>query len=170
MHHIKRWIDGGRTDPENLTTVCWFHHQVVIHGHGFTIDPELATPETATPPPPNPRPTLARTSPSQGMVVTGMVVSRDTETRVLPSVGFLHREWSGSRCGPPRMGKLTSGEAADGGGRASTRRAELHSGGVKQIHDRRAASGLESESRVVLCSFLALDLCSLLLLLLFRYT
>jgi hypothetical protein len=39
VHHIKRWIDGGRTDPENLTTVCWFHHQVVIHGQGFTIDP-----------------------------------------------------------------------------------------------------------------------------------
>ena len=39
VHHIQRWIDGGRTDPENLTTVCWFHHQVVIHGQGFTIDP-----------------------------------------------------------------------------------------------------------------------------------
>ena len=40
VHHIVRWIDGGRTDPENLTTVCWFHHQVVIHGRGFRIDPE----------------------------------------------------------------------------------------------------------------------------------
>jgi len=36
VHHITRWGDGGRTDPENLTTVCWFHHHVVIHGHGFT--------------------------------------------------------------------------------------------------------------------------------------
>ena len=40
VHHINRWIDGGCTDPENLTTVCWFHHQVVIHGHGFAIDPD----------------------------------------------------------------------------------------------------------------------------------
>jgi hypothetical protein len=39
IHHITRWADGGRTDPENLTTVCWFHHHVVIHGQGFTIDP-----------------------------------------------------------------------------------------------------------------------------------
>ena len=40
VHHITRWIDGGRTDPENLTTVCWFHHQIVIHGQGFRIDPD----------------------------------------------------------------------------------------------------------------------------------
>ena len=40
VHHIVRWADGGRSDPENLTTVCWFHHQVVIHGQGFRIDPE----------------------------------------------------------------------------------------------------------------------------------
>jgi len=40
VHHIVRWVDGGRTDPENLTTVCWFHHHIVIHGQGFTIDPD----------------------------------------------------------------------------------------------------------------------------------
>ena len=39
IHHITRWVDGGRTDAENLTTLCWFHHHVVIHGQGFTIDP-----------------------------------------------------------------------------------------------------------------------------------
>ena len=39
IHHITHWADGGRTDPQNLTTLCWFHHHVVIHGHGFTIDP-----------------------------------------------------------------------------------------------------------------------------------
>jgi hypothetical protein len=39
VHHITRWADGGRTDPENLTTLCWFHHHVAIHGQGFTIDP-----------------------------------------------------------------------------------------------------------------------------------
>ena len=39
VHHIDPWSDGGRTDPDNLTTLCWFHHQVVIHGRGFRIDP-----------------------------------------------------------------------------------------------------------------------------------
>ena len=39
IHHIEPWSHGGRTDPDNLTTVCWFHHHVVIHGRGFTIDP-----------------------------------------------------------------------------------------------------------------------------------
>jgi hypothetical protein len=38
IHHIRSWADGGRTDPENLTTLCWFHHHVVIHGRRFTID------------------------------------------------------------------------------------------------------------------------------------
>ena len=37
-HHITPWSEGGRTDPDNLTTLCWFHHHVVIHGQGFTID------------------------------------------------------------------------------------------------------------------------------------
>jgi len=40
IHHITRWTDGGRTEGENLTTLCWFHHHVVIHGQGFTIDPD----------------------------------------------------------------------------------------------------------------------------------
>jgi hypothetical protein len=39
IHHIVGWADGGRTDPDNLTTLCWFHHHVVIHGRGFAIDP-----------------------------------------------------------------------------------------------------------------------------------
>ena len=34
MHHC------GLYEPENLTTVCWFHHQVVIHSQRFTIDPD----------------------------------------------------------------------------------------------------------------------------------
>ncbi len=38
-HHIVSWADGGPTDAENLTTLCWFHHHVVIHGRGFTVDP-----------------------------------------------------------------------------------------------------------------------------------
>ncbi len=39
-HHIVPWSEGGRTDVDNLTTLCWFHHHVVVHGRGFSIDPE----------------------------------------------------------------------------------------------------------------------------------
>lgn len=38
-HHIVPWSEGGRTDADNLTTLCWFHHHVVVHGRGFGIDP-----------------------------------------------------------------------------------------------------------------------------------
>jgi hypothetical protein len=38
VHHIIPWSEGGPTDPENLTTLCWFHHQVVVHGFGYRID------------------------------------------------------------------------------------------------------------------------------------
>ena len=38
-HHIIPWTDGGTTDAENLTTVCWYHHHIVIHGRGYTINP-----------------------------------------------------------------------------------------------------------------------------------
>ncbi len=38
-HHITPWSQGGRTDPDNLTTLCWYHHHIVIHGRGHTIDP-----------------------------------------------------------------------------------------------------------------------------------
>ncbi len=38
-HHRIPWSRGGPTDPENLTTLCWYHHHVVIHGNGYTIDP-----------------------------------------------------------------------------------------------------------------------------------
>ena len=61
-HHMVPWSHNGRTDPENLTTLCWFHHQVMIHGHGHRIDPDsppqrrrLLNPRIHAPP--------ARTSP-----------------------------------------------------------------------------------------------------------
>ncbi len=41
VHHKIPWSEGGRTDPENLTTLCWFHHHVVVHGMGFRLDPKL---------------------------------------------------------------------------------------------------------------------------------
>jgi hypothetical protein len=42
-HHITPWSQGGTTDATNLATVCWFHHHVVIHGRGYTINPDTPT-------------------------------------------------------------------------------------------------------------------------------
>lgn len=41
-HHIVPWSEGGDHQADNLTTLCWYHHHVVIHGMGYRIDP--ATP------------------------------------------------------------------------------------------------------------------------------
>jgi HNH endonuclease len=35
VHHIIPWSEGGTTDPENLITLCWYHHQIVVHQRGF---------------------------------------------------------------------------------------------------------------------------------------
>ena len=40
VHHIQFRSNGGDHDTDNLTTLCWFHHHVVIHGLGFRIDPD----------------------------------------------------------------------------------------------------------------------------------
>ena len=39
-HHVKRWANGGTHDPDNLTTLCWYHHHVAIHQHGRQFDPD----------------------------------------------------------------------------------------------------------------------------------
>lgn len=36
IHHIIPWSQGGTTDPENLLTLCWYHHHVAIHQHRLT--------------------------------------------------------------------------------------------------------------------------------------
>src|SRR6476469_5822992 len=36
LHHIRHWINGGRTDLENLISLCPWHHKVV-HDRGYTI-------------------------------------------------------------------------------------------------------------------------------------
>lgn len=38
-HHILPRHRGGDNHPDNLTTLCWYHHHIVIHGRGLTIDP-----------------------------------------------------------------------------------------------------------------------------------
>jgi hypothetical protein len=39
-HHIQRRADGGSHDPDNLATLCWFHHHIAIHQNGLRIDPD----------------------------------------------------------------------------------------------------------------------------------
>ncbi len=38
-HHVIPRSRGGTHHPSNLTTLCWFHHHVVIHRNGYRIDP-----------------------------------------------------------------------------------------------------------------------------------
>ena len=39
-HHIRHRRHGGNHDPDNLATLCWYHHHVAIHGQGLNIDPD----------------------------------------------------------------------------------------------------------------------------------
>jgi hypothetical protein len=39
-HHITEQHAGGDHHPDNLVTLCWYHHHVAIHQLGFTIDPK----------------------------------------------------------------------------------------------------------------------------------
>ncbi len=39
-HHIIRHADGGTHHPDNLATICWFHHHIAIHQNGYRIDPD----------------------------------------------------------------------------------------------------------------------------------
>ena len=40
IHHIIPRSQGGTHDLENLTTLCWWHHHVAVHGRGHHIDPD----------------------------------------------------------------------------------------------------------------------------------
>ena len=37
VHHTIPFSEGGATDADDLVSLCWFHHHVVIHRLGFTI-------------------------------------------------------------------------------------------------------------------------------------
>ena len=38
-HHVRHRRHGGTNDPDGLALLCWYHHHVVIHRHGFRLDP-----------------------------------------------------------------------------------------------------------------------------------
>lgn len=38
-HHMTPRHNGGTNHPDNLATLCWYHHHVAIHGQGHHIDP-----------------------------------------------------------------------------------------------------------------------------------
>jgi len=37
VHHVIPWSHGGKTDADNLITLCWFHHHVSVHREGLQI-------------------------------------------------------------------------------------------------------------------------------------
>ena len=37
VHHITPWSQNGPTDPDNLITLCWYHHHIVIHQQHYTL-------------------------------------------------------------------------------------------------------------------------------------
>jgi hypothetical protein len=43
IHHIHPRAYGGDHNPENLISLCWYHHHIAIHQLGFTIDPNSPT-------------------------------------------------------------------------------------------------------------------------------
>jgi len=38
-HHIVPWSKSRCHDPDNLVTLCWYHHHVAIHGEGYRLEP-----------------------------------------------------------------------------------------------------------------------------------
>jgi hypothetical protein len=36
-HHIQHWVNGGETDPDNVTLLCGYHHRL-LHEGAFNID------------------------------------------------------------------------------------------------------------------------------------
>ncbi|MEX0699218.1 MAG: HNH endonuclease [Acidimicrobiia bacterium] len=75
IHHIHEQHLGGDHHPANLITLCWYHHHIVIHQLGMTIDPNspihrrrLIGWRPTTGPPISFRPLLSTPSPNSNSV------------------------------------------------------------------------------------------------------
>ncbi len=55
-HHIHQRAYGGSHDPDNLISLCWYHHHVAIHQQGMRIDPDTPTHRRRLLPPPGTAP------------------------------------------------------------------------------------------------------------------
>lgn len=59
-HHLTQRAHRGSHHPDNLITLCWYHHHIAIHQMGYRIDPNSPThrrrllPQHNTGPPPPP--------------------------------------------------------------------------------------------------------------------
>jgi hypothetical protein len=74
IHHLHPRSRGGGHHPDNLLTLCWYHHHVAIHGMGMEIDPEspvhrrrLRWPGGPDPPPGRRRPSINSSSLSESV-------------------------------------------------------------------------------------------------------
>jgi hypothetical protein len=38
VHHVQHRAHGGDHDPDNLTTLCWYHHHIAVHREGLQIE------------------------------------------------------------------------------------------------------------------------------------
>jgi len=47
-HHVQAWIEGGRTDLNNLTLLCRYHHTHFV-GHGWTCQLTTGLPHWTPP-------------------------------------------------------------------------------------------------------------------------
>ena len=52
-HHLAQRAHGGSHHPDNLITLCWYHHHVAIHQIGYRIDPNSPTHRRRLLPQPN---------------------------------------------------------------------------------------------------------------------
>ena len=80
LHHIQHWVNGGRTDLDNLVSLCPCHHKVV-HDRGYLIaacTAGAASPSTA---PTVPRCPPARPCPSPAAASTMPTTPTSPRTR-----------------------------------------------------------------------------------------
>ena len=113
----KRWIDGGRTDLDNLVLLCRYHH-VLCHEGGWTLTRQPDGTITATKPEPAPRTRPRPDTHTRTTRLHARSVTRGEATR------WIRRESQAGVRGPGR------GVAGDGGSRHGADLGEVVVGAV----------------------------------------